>query len=98
MSAELLPIGRDPLRRLWTMTLTTGVLGLAAIVYAMVNFARGRTGGDDWMFVGLGACLLVVAVLASIVHGVLLSYGARIAALEKQAAADANRPTVVSSS
>ncbi len=98
MSAELLPTGRDPLRRLWTMTLTTGVLGLAAIIYAMVNFARGRTGGDDWMFVGLGACLLVVALLSSIVHGVLHSYGARIAALEKQAAADATRPAVGSPS
>ncbi len=98
MSAELLPTGRDPLRRLWTMTLTTGVLGLAAIVYAMVNFARGRTGGEDWMFVGLGACLLVGAVLTSLVHGVLLSYRARIDALEKQAAADTNRPAVGSPS
>jgi hypothetical protein len=92
MSAELFPTGRDPLRRLWTMTLTSAVLGLVAIVYAMVNFVRGRT-GEEWM-IAVGASLLVGAVMMALVHGVLLNYGARIDALEKRASADANRPAV----
>jgi NADH:ubiquinone oxidoreductase subunit 6 (subunit J) len=74
------------------MTLTSAVLGLVAIVYAMVNLVRNRT-GEEWM-VAVGASLLVGAVLASIVHGVLLNYGARITALEKQAAADTDRRAV----
>jgi membrane protein YdbS with pleckstrin-like domain len=90
MSAELFPTGNDPLRRLWTMTLTSAVFGLVAIVYTMVNFARGRT-GEEWM-IAVGACLLVGAVMTALVQGVLKSYGVRIAALEKQAAADATRP------
>ncbi len=96
MSAELFPTGRDPLRRLWTMTLTSAVFGLVAIIYTMVNFARGRT-GEEWM-IAVGACLLVGAVMTALVQGVLQNYGARIEALEKQAAADANRPTVGSPS
>lgn len=92
MSAALLPTRRDPLRRLWTMTLTSAVLGLVAIIYAMVNLVRGHA-GEEWMF-GVGVCLLVGATVASVAHGVLVSYGARIDALEKQAAAGANQPTV----
>ena len=92
MSAELFPTGRDPLRRLWTMTLTSAVFGLVAIVYAMVNSVRGRT-GEEWM-IAVGACLLIGAVMTALVQGVLQSYGARIGALEKQAAAAANHPVV----
>jgi hypothetical protein len=92
MSAELYPTGRDPLRRLWTMTLTSGVLGLVAIVYAMVNLVRGRP-GEEWM-VAVGVCLLVGAAMTAIIQGVLQSYAARIDALEKQAAADSTRPAV----
>ena len=92
MRPELFPTGRDPLRRLGTTTLLAGLLGLAAVVYSMVNFVRGRAGGEEWMFVGVGGCLLVVAVLASLVQGVLVSYGARLEALEKGASADASRP------
>ena len=92
MSADPSPTGPDPLRRLWTMALVAGLLGLLAIVYTMVNFARGRDSpGEEWMF-GVGFCLLFGAAVASLVHGVLLSYGARIEALEKRAAAAANRP------
>ncbi|MBY0459099.1 MAG: hypothetical protein K2V38_17320 [Gemmataceae bacterium] len=92
MSTELFPTGRDPLRRLRTMTLTSAVFGLVAIVYAMVNVVRGRT-GEEWM-IAVGACLLVGAVMTALVQGVLQSYGARIEALEKQAAADAKHPAV----
>jgi hypothetical protein len=92
MPAELLPTGRDPLRRLGTMSLVTGLLGLLAIVYTMVNFARGHEGpGEEWLF-GVGFCLLFGAVAASLIQGVLLSYGARIEALEKRASADTNCP------
>ena len=91
MSVELFPTSRDPLRRLGTMTLITGLLGLLAIVYTMVNFVRGRAGGEEWML-GVGFCLLFGAVAASLVQGVLLSHGARIEGLEKRAASDANRP------
>jgi hypothetical protein len=74
------------------MALTAGLLGLLAIVYTMVNFVRGLHGpGEEWMF-GVGFCLLFGAVAASLIQGVLLSHGARIEALEKRAAADANRP------
>lgn len=92
MSAELFPTGRDPLRRLRTMTLTSAVFGLVAIVYAMVNVVRDRT-GEEWM-IAVGACLLVGAVMTALVQGVLQSYAARIEALEKQAAAVANHTTV----
>ena len=91
MSAELFPTSRDPLRRLGTISLIAGLLGLSAIVYTMVNFVRGRSGGEEWMF-GVGFCLLFGAVAASLVHGVLLSHAARIEALEKRAAAAASRP------
>ncbi len=37
-------------------------------------------------------CLLIGAVAASLVQGVLLGHQARIEALEKRAAADADRP------
>jgi hypothetical protein len=92
MATALFPTGRDPLRRFWTMTLTAAVLGLMAIVYAVVNFVRGRT-GEEWML-GVGACLLAGAAVASVAHSLLVSYGARIDALEKQAAADAHSPAV----
>ena len=91
MPAELFPTGRDPLRRLGTMSLTAGLLGLLAIVYTMVNFVRGRESAEGWML-GVGCCLLFGAVAASLVHGVLLGHRARIEALEKRASADANRP------
>jgi hypothetical protein len=74
------------------MALVCGLLGLLAIVYVMVNYDRIRDSAAElWMF-GVGFCLLFGAVAASLVHGVLLSYGARIEALEKRAAADENRP------
>ena len=41
---------------------------------------------------GVGICLLLGAVAASGIQGVLLGHRARIEALEKRAAADANRP------
>jgi len=91
MSADLFPSSRDPLRRLGSMALTTGLLGLLAIVYSMVNFVRGRNSGEEWIL-GVGFCLLFGAVAASLVHAVLLSHAARIEALEKRAATDANRP------
>lgn len=90
MLAELFPTGRDPLRRLGTMVLVTGLLGLLAIVYTMVKYVRDRNSADEWMF-GVGFCLIYGAVAASLVQGVLVSYGARIEALEKRAATDANR-------
>ena len=91
MSAELFPTGRDPLRRLGTVSLTAGLLGLLAIVYTMANFARGREAGEEWML-GVGFCLLLGAVAGSLVQGVLLGHRARIEALERRAAAGADRP------
>jgi hypothetical protein len=74
------------------MALVCGLLGLLAIVYVMVNYDRIRDSAAElWMF-GVGFCLLFGAVAASLIHGVLLSYGVRIEALEKRAAGDANRP------
>lgn len=93
MRPDLFPTGRDPLPRLGSTTLLAGLLGLGAIVYSMVNFVRGRTSGEEWMFLGVGACLLVGAIGASLIQGVLVSYGARLEALEKGASADASRPT-----
>ena len=57
MSAELFPTGRDPLRRLGTMSLIAGLGGLLAIVYAIVTRLRGGDGADEWML-GVGFCLL----------------------------------------
>jgi hypothetical protein len=91
MSAELLPTRRDPLRRLATMALVTALLGLVAIIYSMVKIVRETAAGEEWMM-GVGCCLLIGATATSLIHGVLLSYGARIEALEKRAAANANRP------
>jgi hypothetical protein len=91
MPAELSPTGRDPLRRLGTMSLVTGLLGLAAIVYTMANYTRVRENtGELWLF-GVGFCLLFGAVMASLVHGVLLGHRARIEALEKRAAEEGER-------
>ena len=91
MSTELFPTGRDPLRRLRTISLIAGLLGLLAIVYTMVRFVRDHDTAEGWML-GMGCCLLFGAVAGSLVQGVLGSHGARIAALEKCATADANRP------
>ena len=91
MSTELFPTGRDPLRRLGTISLIAGLLGLLAIVYTMVRFVRDHDTAEGWML-GTGFCLLFGAVAASLVHGVLLNNRARIEALEKRAPADANRP------
>lgn len=91
MSAELIPTGRDPLRRLGTMSLVTALLGLVAIIYTIVNFARERTSGEEWML-GVGCCLLIIALATSLIQGVLLSLRARIEALENRAAAHPNRP------
>ncbi len=74
----------DPLRRLGTISLVTGLLGLLAIVYTMVKFVQDRNSAEEWML-GIGCCLLFGAVAGSLVQGVLLSYGARIEALEKRA-------------
>ena len=84
MSVELFPTSRDPLRRLGSMSVITGLLGLLAIVYVMVKFVQGRTGGEEWMF-GVGFCLLFGAVAASLIQAVLLNHKARIEALEKRA-------------
>src|SRR4051794_41168354 len=94
MSAELLPTRHDPLRRLGTMSLVAALLGLAAVIRTMVNFARGHDGGEEWMF-GVGFCLLFGGAAASLVHGVLLGHRARIEALEKRAAVAATRPADV---
>lgn len=91
MSVELFPTGRDPLRRLGTMSLSAALLGVLVIVYVVVNSVRGREGGEEWIL-AVGFCLLFGAVLASLVHGVLLNHRARIESLEKRAAADPNRP------
>jgi hypothetical protein len=72
---------RDPLYRLWTMSLTTGLLGLIAIVYAIVNSVRERS-GEEWML-GVGVCLLIGAVATSTIQSVLVGYRTRIEALEK---------------
>lgn len=90
MAVELFPTGRDPLRRLGSMSLITGLLGLVAIIYVVVNVARGRDNTEEWML-GVGCCLLIGAVAASLIHGVLNSHQTRIDALEKRAA-DVNRP------
>ncbi|HJZ94212.1 MAG TPA: hypothetical protein VKE40_25330 [Gemmataceae bacterium] len=97
MSAEKFPTGRDPLRRLGTMSLIAGLLGLLAIIYTMVRYVRARESAEEWMF-GVGFCLLFGAVAASLVQGVLLDHRTRIEALEKRAAADANRPADVTPS
>jgi hypothetical protein len=97
MRPELFPTGRDPLRRLGTMALVAGLLGLVAIVYTMVNFVRGRAGGEEWIL-GVGFCLLFGAAAAGLVHGVLLGHQVRIEALEKRAGADADRPADVTPS
>ena len=95
MRVELFPAGRDPLRRLGSISLITGLLGLLAIVYTMVNYVRDRNSAEGWMWMfGVGFCLLFGAVAASLVQGVLRGHRARIEALEKRAAADANRPPV----
>jgi|SRR5262245_24165124 len=91
MSAELLPTNRDPLRRLGTMSLIAGALGLLAIVYTMVHYVRDRDSVQEWMF-GVGFCLLFGAVAASLIQRVLLSHAARIEALERRAAPGVNRP------
>src|SRR6185295_3536462 len=93
MPIELFPTSRDPLRRLGSMSLITGLLGLLAIIYTMVHFVQGqgRADGLEWML-GTGCCLLFVAVAANLILRVLLSYQARIEALEKRAAADTNSP------
>jgi protein-S-isoprenylcysteine O-methyltransferase Ste14 len=83
MSIELFP-SRDPLRRLGSIALITGLLGLLAIVYTMVKFVQDRNSAEEWMF-GVGCCLLFGAVATSLVQGVLLSHRARIEALEKRA-------------
>jgi hypothetical protein len=72
------------------MTLIAGLLGLLAIVYTMLNYVRNRDSAEGWML-GTGFCLLFGATAASLVHGVLLDNRARIEALEKRAAAEANR-------
>jgi hypothetical protein len=90
MPAELLPTGRDPLRRFGSTILIIAVLGVVAIVYSMVNFVRERTGGEEWIL-GVGFCLLMGAAAAGMVHAVLLDTRARIQALEARAAADGNR-------
>src|SRR4051812_17124658 len=91
MRAELFPTGRDPLRRLGTLALIAGLLGLVAIMYTMAHFVRDRASGEEWIL-GLGFCLLFGAVAASLVQGVLLDHRARIEALEKRAGTDASRP------
>jgi hypothetical protein len=91
MSIELFPTGRDPLRRLGSISLVAALLGVVVIVYSMVNFVRERAGGEEWLL-GVGFCLLFGAAVAGLVHGVLLDHRARIESLEKHAAADANRP------
>jgi len=73
MSVELFPTGRDPLRRLGSMSLITGLLGLLAIVYVMVKYVQDRDSAPEWML-GVGTCLLFGAVAASLVHGVLLDH------------------------
>jgi hypothetical protein len=73
------------------MSLIAGLLGLLAIVYTMANYVRGRDSAEEWML-GVGFCLLFGAAAAGLVQGVLLGHRERIEALEKRAAADANRP------
>lgn len=85
MRAELYPTNRDPLRRLGTMSLVAGLLGVVAIIYSMVHFVRGRTTGEEWIL-GVGFCLLFGAAMAGIIHGVLAGHQAWIEALEKRAA------------
>ncbi len=97
MSAQPPPTGRDPLRRLGTLILVAALLGLLAIVYTMVNYARSRESAEGWML-GAGFCLLFGAAVAGLAHGVLLDHRARIEALEKRAAAVANRPADVTPS
>jgi hypothetical protein len=83
MSIEFTP-SRDPLRRLGSVSLVTGFTGLAAVIYVMVKMVRGNTDGTEWLL-GTGFCLLFLAVVTSLVHGVLLNYKSRIETLEKRA-------------
>jgi hypothetical protein len=48
MSIELTP-SRDPLRRLGSISLITGLTGLLVIVFVMVKFVQGGAGGEEWM-------------------------------------------------
>jgi hypothetical protein len=86
MSVELLP-SRDPLRRLGSLSLITGLLGLLAIIFVMVKFVQAKAEGIDWML-GVGFCLLFGAVGGNLIQGVLLDHRARIEALEKRAEAN----------
>jgi hypothetical protein len=87
MSIELFPTSRDPLRRLGSISVVVGLLGLLAIVYTMVNFTRDQGSAEAWML-GVGVCFLFGAVAGSLVQGELLSQRARIDALEKRASTD----------
>jgi hypothetical protein len=82
MSVELLP-SRDPLRRLGSISLITGLLGLLATIFVMVKFVQGNAEGIEWML-GVGFCFLFGAVGGSLIQGVLLNHRARIEALEKR--------------
>lgn len=90
MSVEVLP-GRDPLRRLGSLSLITGLLGLLAIIYVKVRFVQGNAEGFEWMF-GVAFCLLFGAVAGSLIQGLPLNHRARIEALEERA--DGNRSSI----
>jgi protein-S-isoprenylcysteine O-methyltransferase Ste14 len=87
MSAKPFPTDRDPLRRLGSIALIIGLLGLLAIIYTMVKYVQDRTTAEEWML-WVGFCLIFGSLAASLVQGVLRNHRARIEALEKRADRD----------
>jgi hypothetical protein len=93
MPADLFPTGRDPLRRLGTTVLLAALMGVLAIVVAMVRFVQGVEGSTstEWML-AVGFCLVFGGAGGGLAHRVLLDHRARIEALEKRGPAGEDRP------
>ena len=87
MSAKPFQPDRAPLRRLGSIALIIGLLGLLAIIYTMVKYVQDRTTAEEWML-WVGFCLIFGSLAASLVQGVLRNHRARIEALEKRADRD----------
>jgi hypothetical protein len=92
MSAEQSPTGRESLRLLRIIFLVLFSVGLLAVVYRL---AWGRESGEQGQLGAGGFIFLILATVVGVVHKVLLGLQTRIEALEKHAAADANRTVVI---